>query len=219
MTGSRQAERGARVRGLLARAGGDCISTSCTPKTLSPHQLAALLQRRATRYAACSLPAPKVLTVRPLRLLAAGGLMSAERKKGKSMKYAVFLLIGAVASGCEQPERDSKAMGGESNQASPNTPADNTDKNERDRKTAALTPGDQGGSEADRTVTQQVRQGVMDADALSTTGKNVKIITVDGVVTLRGPVKTEQEKSTISSIAQRVDGVKRVDNQLETVTN
>lgn len=105
------------------------------------------------------------------------------------------------------------------NAAANNAAADNTDKNERDRSGAALTPGDQGGSEADRTITQRVRQGVMDADSLSVTGKNVKIITVDGVVTLRGPVKTAAEKAAIASIAQGVSGVKRVDNQLETDSN
>jgi hyperosmotically inducible protein len=135
------------------------------------------------------------------------------------MKSVILLLVGVVAAACEQPERGDAAAGADGTRTTANVPADNTDKNERDRSGAALTPTDQGGSEADRTVTQQVRQGVMGEDALSTTGKNVKIITVDGVVTLRGPVKTAQEKATIASIAQRVTGVKRVDNQLETVTN
>ena len=134
------------------------------------------------------------------------------------MKYAIFLLVGVVAAACDQHERGD-TTGADGTRTATNTPADNTDKNERDRNGATLTAGDQGGSEADRTVTQQIRQGVMDQSALSTTGKNVKIITVDGVVTLRGPVKTEQEKATIASIAQHVKGVTRVDNQLETVTN
>ena len=94
-------------------------------------------------------------------------------------------------------------------------PADNTKKNERDRDDAALTPGDQGESKADREVTQAIRQGVMKDDSVSFTGKNVKIITVDGVVTLRGPVDSVQERSAIGALAQGVSGVKRVDNQLE----
>jgi hyperosmotically inducible protein len=135
------------------------------------------------------------------------------------MKYSIFLVLGILAAGCDKHERTGTDMEAKSATTSSATPADNTDKNERDRSGAALTPGDQGGSEADRTVTQQVRQGVVADDALSTTGKNVKIITVDGVVTLRGPVKSPEEKAAIASIAQRVSGVKRVDNQLETVTN
>jgi hyperosmotically inducible periplasmic protein len=135
------------------------------------------------------------------------------------MKNTIFLILGIFAAGCDQHERTGKEAEPNSATSSPSVRADNTDKNERDRSVAALTPGDQGGSEADRTVTQQVRQGVVADDALSTTATNVKIITVDGVVTLRGPVKTAQEKATIAAIAQKVSGVKRVDNQLETVTN
>jgi hyperosmotically inducible periplasmic protein len=135
------------------------------------------------------------------------------------MNYVIPLLLGIVATACNQGDKADTAAGSGAARATSNVPADNTEKNERDRSVAALTPGDQGGNEADRTVTQQVRQGVMGNDALSVTGKNVKIITVDGVVTLRGPVKTAQEKTEIASIAQRVNGVKRVDNQLETVTN
>ncbi len=49
--------------------------------------------------------------------------------------------------------------------------------------------------------------------------KNVKIITQDGVVTLRGPVKSAEEKAMIASVAQKTGGVKRVDNQLEVERN
>jgi hyperosmotically inducible periplasmic protein len=98
-------------------------------------------------------------------------------------------------------------------------PADNTRTNERDRNTAALTPGDQGENEIDRTITQKVRQGVMKDEALSMTAKNVKIITANSVVTLRGPVKNDKEKADIVAIAQGTDGVKRVDNQLEIAAN
>lgn len=69
--------------------------------------------------------------------------------------------------------------------------------------------------EADRTITQQIRQQVFKEDAMSQDAKNVRIVTVDGVVTLRGPVQTEAERTEIASVAQRTDGVKRVDNQLE----
>jgi osmotically-inducible protein OsmY len=93
--------------------------------------------------------------------------------------------------------------------------ADNTGKNERDRQPEALTPMDQGESASDRSITQQARQGVVKADEVSVSGKNVKIITNEGVVTLRGPVESAREKNEIASIVKQVDGVKRVDNQLE----
>jgi osmotically-inducible protein OsmY len=93
--------------------------------------------------------------------------------------------------------------------------ADNTDRNERDRDGDTLTPMDQGKSEGDRTITQTIRKAVVDNDKLSTNAHNVKIITVDGAVTLRGPVKTAEEKATVEALAQKAPGVKAVDNQLE----
>ena len=74
---------------------------------------------------------------------------------------------------------------------------DNTDVNVGDRRGEILTPGDQSESKADRTLTQRIRQAVMADKSLSTTAKNVKIITINGVVTLRGPVKSPQEKGSI----------------------
>jgi osmotically-inducible protein OsmY len=93
--------------------------------------------------------------------------------------------------------------------------ADNTGRNVRDREDRTLTPTDQGNSESDRTITAQIRREIVANDALSTNAHNVKIITTDGVVTLRGPVKTAQEKVSIGAVAQRASGVRRVDNQLE----
>lgn len=130
-------------------------------------------------------------------------------------QIVVAIAIATFVGGCDRPAANGTGAGDKTGAV----PADNTDKNERDRNMDTLTPGDQGGSEADRTVTQQIRQDLVKNDALSTTGKNVKIITVDGVVTLRGPVKSTGEKSQIATIAQNVGGVKRVDNQLEVATN
>ncbi len=91
---------------------------------------------------------------------------------------------------------------------------DNTGKNERDRDMDTRTPEDQDG-EMDREITQAVRKGVVDEYGVTTSAANVKIVTVDGVVTLRGPVDSESEKKAIGTIAEQVERVKRVDNQLE----
>src|SRR5262249_23506189 len=93
--------------------------------------------------------------------------------------------------------------------------ADNTGKNERERGGATPTAGEQGNNESDLRITREVRKAVMDDAKLSPTAKNAKIICKDGVVTLSGPVKSNQEKSQIVAVVQRVSGVKRVDNQLE----
>ena len=92
---------------------------------------------------------------------------------------------------------------------------DNSKSNVRDRDSATVTPMDQGESKADLGITQQIRKAVMGHKDLSMDAKNVKIITQDGVVTLRGPVKSAEEKATIADVSKKTKGVKRVDNQLE----
>jgi hyperosmotically inducible periplasmic protein len=94
---------------------------------------------------------------------------------------------------------------------------DNTGRNVRDRGGDTLTPGDQSENQADRTMTQQVRREILADKSLSTDAKNIKVITVNGVVTLRGPVNTSQEKSTIEAKAQSIAGPTNVDSQLEVV--
>jgi hyperosmotically inducible protein len=135
------------------------------------------------------------------------------------MRLITFALLALIASGCDRASNEHRATAAAREEPSPAMAPENTKINERDRNPAAITPGDQGSSEADRTLTQNVRQGVVKADGMSTAAKNVKIVTRDGVVTLRGPVKTDEEKSSIASIAHQVAGVKRVDNQLEVSTN
>jgi osmotically-inducible protein OsmY len=97
------------------------------------------------------------------------------------------------------------------------TAPDNTGRNIRDRSGATLTPGDQSESEADRTLTQRIRQAVVADDSLSTNAHNIKIITINGVVTLRGPVNSAQEKANIDAKAQQIAGATKVNNQLEIV--
>lgn len=93
--------------------------------------------------------------------------------------------------------------------------ADNTARNTRDRGGRTLTPADQGGNESDVTLTQEIRKAVVATDGLSLNAQNVKIITVKGRVTLRGPVRTAEEKVMIAAIATRVAGAANVDDQLE----
>ena len=97
--------------------------------------------------------------------------------------------------------------------------ADNTERNVRDRDSKTLTPMDQSENKADRTITQRIRKAVVADHSLSTNAKNVKIITNNGVVTLRGPVKSEHEKTKIVAKAQQAAGVTKVDDQLEVEAN
>ncbi len=98
--------------------------------------------------------------------------------------------------------------------AGPN--ADNTARNARDRG-STITPGDQPENEADRTITQRIRQALVEDDSLSTNAKNVKIITTNGVVTIRGAVNSEKEKTDIGRKIKSISGIRSVDNQLEII--
>lgn len=95
------------------------------------------------------------------------------------------------------------------------TAPDNTGKNVRDRDDKTLTPADQSSNEADVELTRRIREAVVADKSLSTNAHNVKIITVDGVVTLRGPVSSAQERAKIAETAQKLAGTKQVENQLE----
>jgi osmotically-inducible protein OsmY len=74
---------------------------------------------------------------------------------------------------------------------------------------------DQGESQLDRDMTQSIRKSVIADDSLSFTAKNVKIITRDGRVTLRGVVNNAREKATIEKSAKELAGANKVTNQLE----
>ena len=95
-------------------------------------------------------------------------------------------------------------------------PADrtNTGVNVRDRDSTAKTPLDQKENKADIATTADIRKQIVDSK-MSVDAHNVKVITQDGKVTLRGPVKTAAEKTKIEEIARAVAGGNNVDNQLE----
>jgi hyperosmotically inducible protein len=95
------------------------------------------------------------------------------------------------------------------------TKPDNTAINERDRSRETQTSGDQSNSSADLKITQAIRQALMKDSELSTTAKNVKIITNNGQVTLRGPVKNAQEKAKIDQLAKSAASGAKIDDQLE----
>lgn len=93
--------------------------------------------------------------------------------------------------------------------------ADNTGQNAQDRAADLPVPTQQGNGEVDLKITQAIRQALIANDTLSMAAKNVKVITLDGHVALRGPVENTIEKSTIHRIAEQTAGVTRVVDLLE----
>ncbi len=91
----------------------------------------------------------------------------------------------------------------------------NTASNVRDRNDQTLTPLDQGSSTTDVEITTKIRKSILEDKNMSVNAQNVKIITINGKVTMRGPVNTADEKRLINEIAEQVAQPKNVDNQLE----
>jgi len=100
-------------------------------------------------------------------------------------------------------------------QAPTSTRPDNTKVNQRDRTESSVTADKQGNSKADVERTAAIRKAITDQKNLSTTAHNAKVITLDGHVTLRGPVRDQAEKDMIGKLAADVAGVQNVQNQLE----
>ena len=94
-------------------------------------------------------------------------------------------------------------------------PSDNTKVNERDRNQAEPTADQQKENSSDRQLTQKIRRAVVEDKSLSTSAHNVKIISQNGTVTLKGPVKSEEEKQTIETKATEVAGQGKVKNEIE----
>lgn len=99
-----------------------------------------------------------------------------------------------------------------SQQASP--AADNSKVNQRDQSQNQPTADQQKNNRSDRDITQQIRQSIMADKSLSTYAHNVKIITQNGQVTLKGPVRSEDEKQAIASKATAVAGENKVTDDL-----
>ena len=94
------------------------------------------------------------------------------------------------------------------------TPADNTKENQRDQKTNEPTADQQKNSLSDRDITQQIRRAIMKDKTLSSYAQNVKIITENGQVTLKGPVRSDDDKRAIEAKAAQIAGEDKVTSEL-----
>jgi hyperosmotically inducible periplasmic protein len=90
--------------------------------------------------------------------------------------------------------------------------------NSANNKQQGVTADQQSNAASDRTITQNIRKALMADKSLSTYAHNVKIITRDGMVTLKGPVKSEDEKQKVVAAATQVVDANKIDDQL-TVTS
>ena len=121
---------------------------------------------------------------------------------------AASTLLLALCGGCED-------RNGTSRTTNPPPAPDNTARNTRDRDGTTQTPLDQGENETDRRITSEVRKAIMADSSMSVNAQNAKVITKNGVVTLRGPVDSDAEKAAVEAKATAVAGAMGVVNELE----
>jgi hyperosmotically inducible protein len=109
------------------------------------------------------------------------------------------------------------AIGRNKQQDPQQQPADNTKTNQRDRDSSSPTADQQKMDPADREITKKIRAAIHQDKSISVYAHNIKVITQGGKVTLKGPVRSEEEKTSIASKAVAVAGEGNVTNQLEVV--
>jgi osmotically-inducible protein OsmY len=92
---------------------------------------------------------------------------------------------------------------------------DNTKVNQKDRSQNEPTADQQKDNRSDRDITQQIRQSIMKDKSLSMYAHNIKVVTQDGHVTLKGPVRSEDEKKALEAKAVQVAGDGKVTSELD----
>ncbi|GAC1437877.1 MAG: hypothetical protein NVS1B11_03910 [Terriglobales bacterium] len=116
----------------------------------------------------------------------------------------MFLLLGTVSAGFAQQDANSSAL-----------PADNTKVNQLDRDKAQPTADQQKEAKSDRQIAAEIRRSIIKDKSLSTYAHNVKVIVQGGAVTLKGPVRSDEEKQALESKAAEVAGADKITNQIE----
>ena len=91
---------------------------------------------------------------------------------------------------------------------------DNTRVNQRDRDNNRPTADQQKGHSDDE-ITSQIRRSITKDKGMSTYARNIKIITQNGNVTLRGPVRSDEEKRSVEAKANDVAGKDHVKSEIE----
>ncbi len=92
--------------------------------------------------------------------------------------------------------------------------SDNTKTNQQDRNSNSPTADKQGKADSDINLTKQIRHAISDDKALSTYAHNIKVVTRNGQVTLRGPVRSEDEKRAIEAKSAEIAGGTNVVSEL-----
>jgi hyperosmotically inducible protein len=142
-------------------------------------------------------------------------------KLDHSRPWLLAALLGASLSGyaANPPASTSPPAKGSMPADTANTDPANTRVNKRDADTnAPPTADNQSNQQPDIRTAADVRKAIVDDKSLSVQAHKVKVLASSGVVTLRGPVKSADEKKRIEQLAKNVQGVTSVKNELESET-
>lgn len=118
------------------------------------------------------------------------------------------LFVGVLLLGC------GSLVLAQSSAAQSSPDADNTKVNQQDQNPNQPTADQQQNNRSDRDLTLQVRQAIISDKTLSTYAHNIKVITQNGQVTLKGPVRSEEEKSAVEAKAAAIAGDGKVTSEL-----
>jgi osmotically-inducible protein OsmY len=125
--------------------------------------------------------------------------------KKKNATFAAFLLLGSLSIPL------ASAQSTDANGTKP----DNSKVNQQERSAGRTTADQQKMNATDRALTRKVRRALMADKTLSTYAHNVKIISQEGMVTLKGPVRSEAEKAAVEAKASEAVGTDaKITNEL-----
>lgn len=128
-------------------------------------------------------------------------------------RVLVGLTLGAFSLGSTAPVLATEDK--ETTATSGTTAPDNTERNKVHNGENAITADQQKNSEADVELTRKIRRAITKDKSLSTYAHNVKIVAMNGEVTLKGPVKSDKEKTQIETMAADVAGKDKVKSEIE----
>ncbi len=128
----------------------------------------------------------------------------------------ILALFGSQGSLWAQDPPESQEPADKSAQAAP----DNTAKNQRDRSKSEATADQQKENKSDRELSRQIRRALVEDKSLSTYAHNIKVIAQNGQITLKGPVKSDEEKQVVEAKAAQVaGGADRIKSEIEVAPN
>jgi len=141
-------------------------------------------------------------------LMFGGNIM---RHLWKPALFAVMLSTPLLFAEETPPKADEPVNTSTDNSVKP----DNSRRNQRERAEQEKTPINQNENKADLEISRKIRQSILDDKNLSTYAHNIKIITQDGIVNLKGPVRSQEEKRNVEARAVDIAGRDKVKSQIE----